>query len=90
VRPSSPASATKAGYAYPKAYADVGFCGPTLDRPALQQLLADITAGRVDIVYKIDRLTRSFADFAKVVEILDTRGAPFISVTQQFTPPPPR
>jgi site-specific DNA recombinase len=57
-----------------------------MDRPALQRLLADITAGRVDIVivYKIDRLTRSLADFAKIVEILDTRGAFFVSVTQQF------
>ena len=70
----------------PKAYADGGFSGATMDRPALQRLLADITAGRVDIVvvYKIDRLTRSLADFAKVVEILDTRGASFISVTQQI------
>ena len=48
--------------------------------------LADITAGRVDtiVVYKIDRLTRSLADFAKIVEILDARGASFVSVTQQF------
>ena len=52
----------------------------------MQQLLADLTAGRVDIVvvYKIDRLTRSLADFAKIVEILDARGASFVSVTQQF------
>jgi site-specific DNA recombinase len=57
-----------------------------MDRPALQRLLADITAGRVDIVvvYKIDRLTRSLTDFAKIVEILDARGASFVSVTQQF------
>ena len=70
----------------PRLYADGGFSGATMDRPALQQLLADITAGRVDIVvvYKIDRLTRSLADFAKVVEILDTTGASFISVTQQI------
>jgi len=63
-----------------------GFSGATMDRPALQQLLADLTAGRVDtiVVYKIDRLTRSLADFAKIVEILDTRGASFVSVTQQF------
>jgi len=60
--------------------------GATIDRPALQRLLADVTAGRVDIVvvYKIDRLTRSLADFAKIVEILDARGAFFVSVTQQF------
>ena len=57
-----------------------------MDRPALKQLLEDITAGRVDtvVVYKIDRLTRSLADFAKIVEILDARGASFVSVTQQF------
>jgi site-specific DNA recombinase len=57
-----------------------------MDRPALQQLLADVKAGRVDtiVVYKIDRLTRSLADFAKIVEILDTKGASFVSVTQQF------
>ena len=68
------------------AYDDGGFSGATMDRPALQQLLADITAGRVDtvVVYKIDRLTRSLADFAKIVEILDAKGASFVSVTQQF------
>ena len=61
-----------------------GFSGATMGRPALQWLLADITAGRVDIVvvYKIDRLTRSLADFAKIVEILDARNASFVSVTQ--------
>ena len=70
----------------PASYDDGGFSGATMGRPALQQLLADITTGRVDIVvvYKIDRLTRSLADFAKIVEILDTRGASFVSVTQQF------
>ena len=53
---------------------------------ALQQLLEDITAGRVDtvVVYKIDRLTRLLADFARIVEYLDARGASFVSVTQQF------
>jgi site-specific DNA recombinase len=67
-------------------YDDGGFSGATMDRPALQQLLTDITARRVDIVvvYKIDRLTRSLADFAKIVEILDARDASFVSVTQQF------
>ena len=71
-------------------YDDGGFSGATLDRPALQRLLADITAGRVEkvVVYKIDRLTRSLADFAKIVEILDTRGASFVSVTQQFNTTP--
>jgi len=67
-------------------YHDGGFSGATMGRPALQRLLGDITAGRVDIVvvYKIDRLTRSLADFAKIVEILDARSASFVSVTQQF------
>src|SRR5215831_6232610 len=70
----------------PAAYDDGGFSGATMERPALQQLLADISAGRVDtvVVYKIDRLTRSLADFVKIVEILDARGASFVSVTQQF------
>ena len=68
------------------AYDDGGFSGATMERPALQRLLADIAAGRVDtvVVYKIDRLTRSLADFAKIVEILDQRSASFVSVTQQF------
>src|SRR5438067_4441809 len=68
------------------AYDDGGFSGATMDRPGLQQLLADVKAGRVDIivVYKIDRLTRSLADFAKIVEILDATSASFVSVTQQF------
>jgi DNA invertase Pin-like site-specific DNA recombinase len=70
----------------PAAFDDGGFSGATMERPALQRLLADISAGRVDtvVVYKIDRLTRSLADFAKIVEILDARGASFVSVTQQF------
>ena len=65
----------------PAAFDDGGFSGATMERPALQRLLADITAGRVDtvVVYKIDRLTRSLADFAKIVEILDARGA-FLSL----------
>jgi len=70
----------------PAAFDDGGFSGATMERPALRRLLADVAAGRVDIVvvYKIDRLTRSLADFAKIVEILDARGASFVSVTQQF------
>jgi DNA invertase Pin-like site-specific DNA recombinase len=81
------ASQRHEGWVYLHAgYDDGGFSGATMDRPALQLLLADITAGRVDtiVVYKIDRLTRSLADFAKIVEILDARGASFVSVTQQF------
>lgn len=67
-------------------YDDGGLSGGTLERPALQRLLADIDAGRVDriVVYKIDRLTRSLPDFAKIVETLDGRGASFVSVTQSF------
>src|SRR5712672_3452192 len=67
-------------------YDDGGLSGATMERPALQQLLIEIQAGRVDIVvvYKVDRLTRSLADFAKIVEILDAKGASFVSVTQQF------
>jgi DNA invertase Pin-like site-specific DNA recombinase len=69
-----------------QAYDDGGLSGATMDRPALQQLLADIQAGKVDVVvcYKVDRLTRSLADFAKIVEVFDARGVSFVSVTQQF------
>jgi len=67
-------------------YDDGGFSGGNTDRPALQRLLQDIQAGRVDIivVYKVDRLTRSLADFAKLVELFDAHGVSFVSVTQQF------
>src|ERR1700716_1725628 len=67
-------------------YDDGGLSGATMDRPALQQLLADIQSGKVDAVvtYKVDRLTRSLADFAKIVEIFDAKGVSFVSVTQQF------
>jgi DNA invertase Pin-like site-specific DNA recombinase len=70
----------------PQAYDDGGISGATMERPALQQLLADIGQGKVDVVvtYKIDRLTRSLADFAKIAEIFDARGVSFVSVTQQF------
>jgi site-specific DNA recombinase len=70
----------------PQAYDDGGRSGGNLERPALQLLLADIRAGKVDVVvvYKIDRLTRSLADFAKIVEIFDAKGVSFVSVTQQF------
>ena len=70
----------------PQSYDDGGLSGATMDRPALQQLLADIQAGKVDVIvcYKVDRLTRSLADFAKIVEIFDAKGVSFVSVTQQF------
>ena len=67
-------------------YDDGGFSGGNLQRPALQRLLADIRTGRIDVVvvYKVDRLTRSLADFARLVEIFDAQAASFVSVTQQF------
>ena len=67
-------------------YDDGGFSGGNLERPGLRRLLADIEAGKVDIIllYKIDRLTRSLSDFAKIVEILDRKCASFVSITQSF------
>jgi hypothetical protein len=67
-------------------YDDGGYSGGTLDRPALQRLLADIADAKVNVVvvYKIDRLTRSLFDFAKIVEAFDARGVSFVSITQQF------
>ena len=67
-------------------YDDGGFSGGTLERPALKRLLVDIDDGRVDVVvvYKIDRLSRSLMDFAKLVEVFDRRGVTFVSVTQSF------
>src|SRR5256886_15029259 len=67
-------------------YDDGGFSGGNTDRPALQRLLEDVQAGRVDVivVYKVDRLTRSLADFAKLVELFDQHNVSFVSVTQQF------
>ena len=72
--------------ALPKHYDDGGYSGGNVQRPALQQLLADIAAGQVDlvVVYKIDRLTRSLTDFAKMVEVFDKHGTSFVSVTQHF------
>ncbi len=71
------------------AYDDGGFSGGTMERPALKALLADIAAGNVDVVvvYKIDRLTRSLFDFAKIVETFDAHKVSFVSVTQSFTRP---
>jgi DNA invertase Pin-like site-specific DNA recombinase len=72
--------------ALPGFYDDGGFSGGNIERPALQRLLGEIDQGRVDVVvvYKIDRLTRSLADFAKIVERLEKRKASFVSVTQSF------
>ena len=70
----------------PEFYDDGGISGGTLERPALQRLLADVAERRIDIivVYKVDRLTRSLLDFAKLVETLDKAGTSFVSVTQSF------
>ena len=70
----------------PELYDDGGYSGGTLERPAFQRLLADVGAGKVDVVvvYKVDRLTRSLSDFAKIVEVFDKNGVSFVSVTQQF------
>jgi site-specific DNA recombinase len=67
-------------------YDDGGFSGGNTDRPALQQFLDDVQASKIDVivVYKVDRLTRSLADFAKLVELFDQHGVSFVSVTQQF------
>jgi site-specific DNA recombinase len=68
------------------AYDDGGFSGGSLERPALQRLLAEVRAGLIDVivVYKVDRLTRSLADFAKLVELFDAHRVSFVSVTQSF------
>ena len=72
--------------AIPGRYDDGAFSGASLDRPALQQLLAEVRASKIDIVlvYKVDRLTRSLADFAKLIELFDAHGVSFVSVTQSF------
>ncbi|MBG0802199.1 recombinase family protein [Methylocystis sp. H4A] len=72
--------------ALPDMYDDGGLSGGTMERPALQRLLAEVAAKKIQIivVYKVDRLTRSLADFAKIVDVLDAHGASFVSVTQQF------
>jgi site-specific DNA recombinase len=80
-------SQTHAGWkALSKNYDDPAYSGGNLDRPALQNLLEDIDAGRVDVVvvYKIDRLTRSLSDFARLVELFDKKAISFVAVTQQF------
>ena len=70
----------------PEHYDDGGFSGGNMERPALKQLLGEIEAGKVDVivVYKVDRLTRALSDFAKIVDVLDAKGASFVSITQAF------
>ncbi|WP_300578181.1 recombinase family protein [Phenylobacterium sp.] len=72
--------------ALPAVYDDGGYSGGSIERPALTRLLADIAAGKIDVVvvYKVDRLTRSLSDFARIVEIFDERQVSFVSVTQAF------
>jgi len=67
-------------------YDDGGFSGGNMDRPALNALLAEMKAGRIDVivVYKVDRLTRSLSDFARIVDVMDEAGASFVSITQSF------
>lgn len=69
-----------------KLYDDGGFSGGNLKRPALEELLSDIKAGKIDtvVVYKVDRLSRSLHDFAKLVEIFEKHEVTFVSVTQAF------
>ena len=70
----------------PDQYDDGGYTGANMDWPALRRLLADSQAGKVDcvVVYKVDRLSRSIRDFAKIMEIFEKHGTTFVSVTQQF------
>ena len=72
--------------ALPERYDDGGFRGGNLERPALQRLLADIRASEVDcvVVYKVDRLSRSLIDFARIIEVFEKQSVSFVSVTQQF------
>jgi predicted site-specific integrase-resolvase len=72
--------------AVPDDYIDPGFSGGNLERPGLKRLLADIEAGKIDIVvvYKIDRLTRSLTDFSRLIEVFERNKVSFVAVTQQF------
>ena len=74
------------GTVLPHRYDDGGFTGANTDRPALRQPLADVEAGGIDcvVVYKVDRLSRSLLDFARIMEVLDQRRVSFVSVTQQL------
>src|SRR6202011_2670691 len=85
-KPISRARPTRAGSSCGPATMTAGFSGGTMERPALQCLLADIAARLIDVVvvYKVDRLTRSLTDFAKLVETFEAHGVSFVSVTQQF------
>ena len=84
--PTSPARSREGWIALPDHYDDGGISGGTLERPALKRLLRDIEAGLIDVVvvYKIDRLSRSLTDFAKLVDVFERHNVTFVSVTQQF------
>ena len=86
VRPTSASQRHEGWHAVAKKYDDGGFSGGNMNRPGLKQLLDDIAARLVDtvVVYKVDRLTRSLTDFAKIIEVFDKQGVSFVSVTQQF------
>ena len=85
-RPTSPANAREGYAAIRERYDDGGHSGGTLERPALQRLLADVEAGLIDVivVYKIDRLSHTLMDFARLVEIFERNQVTFVSVTQSF------
>ena len=70
----------------PECYDDGGYTGGNMQRPAMRQLLEDVRSGRIDcvVVYKVDRLSRSLLDFARIMEVFDKQGVSFVSVTQQF------
>ena len=70
----------------PELYDDGGYSGGTMERPALQRLLANLQGGGIDclVVYKVDRLSRSLLDFARIMGVLEERGTSFVSITQQF------
>ena len=82
----SAARSTRAGWPCRTLYDDPGYSGGNMERPALKRLLADIAAKKIDVVvvYKVDRLTRSLADFAKIVEVFDASSVSFVSITQAF------
>ena len=86
MRPISRAKQAKAGELVADRYDDGAFSGASLERPALQRLLADIETRKLDtvLVYKVDRLTRSLADFAKLIELFEAHSISFVSVTQSF------
>jgi site-specific DNA recombinase len=87
---SSPVRSRRAGGFLSSAFDDGGDSGGTLDRPALKKLFADVQEHKLDtiVVYKVDRLTRSLSDFAKIVEILDAHEVSFVSVSSSPTQPP--